>query len=71
MNEIAFFVVAGAWALVFITVTALITAAVEFIITARRNGVPFGWLGRCIRAARFERQLKKPLTAVKLNWRKK
>ena len=56
--------------LCFMVALAAFGGAVECIGVLIRN-YPVGWLNRIAEAVKFERKLKRPLTAVKLNWRKK
>lgn len=56
--------------LCFMVALAAFGGAVECISALIRN-YPVGWLKRTAEAVRFERELKKPLTAVKLKWRKR
>ena len=71
MGEITFFIVAGAWAAVIFVAVCVITAVAEFVAAAVQSGVPFGWLGRWIKAAKAEREINKPLETARLIWRKK
>ena len=66
---IGFFVAVFA-VLCFMVALAAFGGAVECIGALIRN-YPVGWLKRVAEAVKFERELKNPLTAVKLNWRKK
>ena len=56
--------------LCFMIALAVFCGVIEFIGALIRN-YPVGWLKRVAEAVKFERELKKPLTAVKLNWGKK
>ena len=56
--------------LCFMIALAAFCGVIEFIGALIRN-YPVGWLNRIAEAVNFERELKIPLTAVKLNWRKK
>lgn len=56
--------------LCFMIALAAFCGVIEFIGALIRN-YPVGWLKRVAEAVKFERELKGPLTAVKLNWRKK
>ena len=56
--------------LCFMIALAAFCGVIEFIGALIRN-YPVGWLNRIAKAVKFERELKNPLTAVKLNWRKK
>lgn len=66
---IGFFVAIFA-VLCFMVALATFGGAIEFIGALIRN-YPVGWLKRVAEAVKFERELKKPLTVVKLKWRKK
>lgn len=66
---IGFFVAVFA-VLCFMVTLAAFGGAVEFIGALIRN-YPVGWLNRIAKAVKFERELKKPLAAVNLKWRKK
>ena len=54
----------------FMAALGIIGGIVELLYLAGFNINP-RWIARAIETARFERKLKRPLTAVKLNWRKK
>lgn len=56
--------------LCFTIALAAFGGVIEFIGALIRN-YPVGWLKRIAEAVKFERELKKPLTAVKLKWRKR
>lgn len=56
--------------LCFMVALAAFGGAVECIGVLIRN-YPVGWLNRIAKAVKFERELKKPLAAVNLKWRKK
>ena len=56
--------------LCFMIALAAFGGAVECIGALIRN-YPVGWLKRVAEAVKFERELKRPLTSAKLNWRKK
>jgi len=56
--------------LCFMVALAAFGGAVEYIGALIRN-YPVGWLNRIAKAVKFERELKKPLAAVNLKWRKK
>ena len=56
--------------LCFMIALAAFGGAVECIGALIRN-YPVGWLKRAAEAVKFERELKKPLAAVNLKWRKK
>ena len=56
--------------LCFMIALAAFGGAVECISALIRN-YPVGWLNRIAKAVKFERELKKPLAAVNLKWRKK
>ena len=56
--------------LCFMIALAAFGGAVECIGALIRN-YPVGWLKRVAEAVKFERELKKPLAAVNLKWRKK
>ena len=66
---IGFFVAVFA-VLCFMIALAAFGGAVECIGALIRN-YPVGWLKRVAEAVKFERKLKRPLTAVNLKWRKK
>ena len=56
--------------LCFMIALAALCGVIELIGALIRN-YPVGWLKRIAGAVKFERELKKPLTAVNLKWRKK
>lgn len=56
--------------LCFMIALAAFCGVIEFIAALIRN-YPVGWLNRIAKAVKFERELKKPLAAVNLKWRKK
>lgn len=57
--------------LCFMIALAAFCGVIEFIGALIIRNYPVGWLNRIAKAVNFERELKKPLAAVKLNWRKK